>query len=480
MRLRNRAALGVAPVVLATALLGGPPSSTIARANEHPAAARVADQGAPNILIIVTDDQRDGLQVMPATRRYFKDAGVKFENAFVTTPLCCPSRATIFTGRYAHNHGVHTEADASKLDQQTTLQYYLQQAGYETAMFGKYLNSWSRAQPPPYFDRWAFFKKSGPSYKNGRWNVDGTITTIDRYSTRYIAQKATDFLTATDAVQPATPWFMYLATSAPHRPFTAQRKYRHAGVPRWRPDPSVFEHDRTDKPDYVQTQYSTPQTGRLIRKKQFRTLMSVDDLVSNVFKTMNRTGDASNTLAFLISDNGFLWGEHGLTRKTTPYTPSIQVPMLMRWPGHVPSGAGDDRLVANVDIAPTVMAATGLTPSNAAMDGRSLLDAAQVRSRLLTEYYSDQTIVKPGRFPTPSWASTRTKDYQYVEYYGSDGMTPTLEEYYDLRTDPYELDNLLGDADTSNDPDQATLAQLREQLTLDRMCTGTSGADPCP
>ncbi|MFN2594076.1 MAG: sulfatase [Actinomycetota bacterium] len=479
MRSRNTALLGAAAAVLVAGVMSFPPAvgAQLARVSDQ----RVrADDGPPNVLIIVTDDQRDGLQVMPATRRYFEDRGVKFDNAYVTTPLCCPSRASIFTGRYAHNTGVHTEADASKLDQQTTLQYYLQQAGYETAMFGKYLNSWARADAPPFFNQWAFFKKSGSSYKEGRWNVDGQVKTVDRYSTSYIDHKATKFLRAENARDTTKPWFMYLATSAPHRPFTAQRKYKNAGVPRWNPDPAVFEHDRTDKPDYVQSQYSTPQAGRLVRKKQFRTLMSVDDLVKDVFKTMNRTNDTSNTIAFLISDNGFLWGEHGLTRKTTPYTPSVQVPMLMRWPGHVSPSTTDDRMVANIDIAPTVVAATGIDPGNAAMDGRSLLDTSAMRTRLLLEYYTDSTLVKPGHFPTPSWASTRTTDYEYIEYYGPDGVTPTLEEYYDLRTDPYELDNLLGDADTSNDPDQATLTQLREQVNLDRMCSGTSGPTACP
>lgn len=473
MRGSKRAASFGAAALAVAALAGAAPSHALAPRGPG------AQQGPPNVLIIVTDDQRDGLKVMPSTRRYFEDGGVKFTNAFVTTPLCCPSRATIFTGRYAHNNGVHTEADASKLDQQTTLQYYLQQAGYETAMFGKYLNSWNRSDPPPYFDRWAFFKKSGTAYRDGKWNVNGRVRTIDRYSTDYISHKASRFLEHMDASDPAKPWFVYLATSAPHRPFTPQRRYRHAGVPRWRPDPAVYESDRSDKPDYVQSQYSTPQTGRVVRKKQFRTLMSVDDLVHQVFRTLNRTDDASNTIAFLISDNGFLWGEHGLTKKTTPYTPSIQVPMLMRWPGHVAAGTTDDRFALNVDIAPTVVAATGVTAGNAAMDGRSLLDPSE-RDRMMFEYYSDRTIVKPGRFPTPTWASLRTAGYQYIEYYGTDGVVPTVDEYYDLQSDPYELDNVLGDSDPSNDPDQATLAQLRAQLNADRMCSGTSGVNACP
>jgi arylsulfatase A-like enzyme len=130
--------------------------SLFATAGQLPTSSATGATGRPNVLIIVTDDQRGGLGVMPATRTWLKKGGTKFDNAFVTTPLCCPSRASIFTGRYTHNHHVYSnDGEGPSLIQESTLQYYLQQAGYETALYGKYLNGWDISHPPPYFDKYA-------------------------------------------------------------------------------------------------------------------------------------------------------------------------------------------------------------------------------------------------------------------------------------------------------------------------------------
>jgi arylsulfatase A-like enzyme len=182
-------------------------------------------------------------------------------------------------------------------------------------------------------------------------------------------------------------------------------------------------------------------------------------------------------LIFFLSDNGFLWGEHGLTRKAAPYTPSVQIPFLMRPPGGIPP-LEDQRLVANIDIAPTVLQTAGVLTTEPAMDGRSLL-SDNARDRILLEYY-DESNAPRKRFQAPSWASLRTASYQYVEYYGTNGSTVNFREYYDLDQDPYQLVNLLGDDDTSNDPDPVTLLLLSQQLSRDRSCTGTSGPQACP
>lgn len=436
------------------------------------------DATRPNVLIIVTDDQRDGLGVMRATRRLIADKGYRFENAVATTPLCCPARASIFTGRYAHNTGVRTEADASELDQGSTLQYYLQQAGYETALFGKYLNTWKIHNPPPYFDRWAFFGRSRNTYTQGLWNVQGTVKTIPAYSTRYLARKAEDFVTRQDARVPDRPWFMYVATTAPHNPFTPEKRYRKAPVGRLRETPAMHERDRSDKPPYVRVQLSKPTSGPRTRRRQFRTLLSVDDLVRGVFARLRRTREIRDTLVFFISDNGYLWGEHGLTRKSVPYTPSVEVPFLMRVPQTIRQVV-DDRLVANIDIAPTVMDVLDLAPTGPAMDGRSLLDD-HARSRILMEYYDQKNPHGDSRFQAPTWASLRTPDYQYVEYYRDDDTTVSFREYYDAHADPYQLDNVLGDRDPSNDLDAVTLEFLSQQLQRDRRCSGTTGESACP
>jgi arylsulfatase A-like enzyme len=136
----------------------------------------------PNILIIVTDDQRGNLSAMPAVRKYMVREGTRYTDGYVTTPLCCPSRASIFTGRYAHNHGVESnagpeESQSDPLDQETTIQSYLQGAGYRTAIFGKYLNSWPTTSTPPYFDEWAI---GDNRYRGGTLNIDGTLSTVHR------------------------------------------------------------------------------------------------------------------------------------------------------------------------------------------------------------------------------------------------------------------------------------------------------------
>lgn len=347
---------------------------------------------------------------MPQTRRWLKKGGTRFDEAFVTTPFCCPSRSSIFTGRYTHNHHVFTSGDGGNLIQKSTLQYYLHKAGYETAMFGKYLNGWDILQPPPHFNRYAMTLRSH-FYRGGIWNVNGTVRTISQYNVTYIADKAQHFLRHAGAHHP--PWFLYLALAAPHEPFIPQLKYADAPVPHWDGDPAVFESDRSDKPPYVQEANEGIRYGRKTRRAQFRTLMSVDDLVSRVVDTLHGLREMKNTLVFFISDNGLMWGEHGLKRKAVPYEQSIKVPLLVRWPGHITGGVTDSRLVANIDIAPTVLQATGVAPDPAyPIDGRSLLGSSSGRERLLTEFYGDEN--NPGT-PQGNWASTRTDAYKYTE-----------------------------------------------------------------
>jgi arylsulfatase A-like enzyme len=465
---RLRAAL------LTTALVATSWRTAPATPRQDPAAP-----AQPNVLIVVTDDQRQGLGVMPSTTFALARKGVRFDKAVSTTPLCCPARASIFTGRYAHNHGVVTEADANALDQSSTLQYYLQQAGYSTALFGKYLNSWEVENAPPYFNRWAFFAKSRNAYRDGRWNVNGMVERPSEYSTRFIEEQALGFLEEQAIVAPDQPWFMYLAPTAPHSPFVPERRYRDAYVGGWRKTPAMRESDRSDKPPYVQVQFRRPGIGRHLRRRQFHTLMSVDDLMASVLRSLRTRDELDDTLVFFLSDNGFLWGEHGLIKKSVPYLPSVEVPFLMRVPGST-DAVDDRRLVANIDIAPTVLAATGVEATGPPMDGRPLLDSSQSRDRILLEYYDQKDTRGGSRFEAPTWASTLTPDFQYIEYYKDDATTITYREYYNLRLDPYQLDNVIDDGDPANDIDPLSLQLLSQQLAQDRNCSGTSGLQACP
>jgi arylsulfatase A-like enzyme len=437
---------------------GGTPSPSVRSTPLHPA------PNAPNILIVVTDDQRQGLGVMPKTRRIFRD-GTRYTNAFVSDPLCCPSRASIFTGRYPHNHGVKTEKEATNLVQASTIEHYLQEAGYRTGIYGKYLNSWPTPKPPPFFDKWAIFRASRYGYRNGIWNVNGNIVHVPAYSTGFIGRRADSFLRSTASRQ-GQPWFLYLATAAPHFPFTPAHKYAHAAVPKWNGDAGTREVNLSDKPPFVGARRSVPLLrGKLLRRAQFRTLMSVDDMMGRLFHQLRRLHEARNTLIFFTSDNGFMWGEHGLKGKIVPYTESIRVPLLARWPGRIPAGEVD-RLVSNVDLAPTILDAAGLSADPARpMDGRSLLGKGRPRKAVLTEYF------KGHKLRMPSWASLRSHTYQYTEYYR--GGRVEFHEYYNLLTDPGELHNVIASKHPTN---KAAIRRAAALLHKARTCSGAS----CP
>ena len=426
--------------------------------------ARAQTEPLPNVLIILTDDQRpDTLDVMPATKQLFATEGTRFERAYATSPLCCPSRASIFSGRYAHNHGATNNGRAARFDEASGVQRYLQEQGYRTALFGKYLLGRPVSANPPYFDDWATFRNSPTSYRNGRWNVGGTVETVPGYSTMYMGKRAVQFIAQQESLD-VQPWMMILSTAAPHKPFTPQSRYVGAPVGRFRATPAVRERDLSDKPPLRKLGDTSRRKARLVRAKQLRTLMSVDDMVERVFTALEESGE-TNTLAVYLSDNGYMWGEHGLEEKRYPYPASVEIPLLMRWPGRVSPGTTDRRLVANIDVAPTILEAAMTEPDEEyPIDGRSLL-GDHSRDRLLLELRSDLSV--------PTWASTITPGYQYTEYYNDAGSKRRFREYYNLRSDPWQLHNLFGDKKRSNNP---PVSVLQRRLTQDRRCVGQS----CP
>jgi arylsulfatase A-like enzyme len=425
-----------------------------------------AQANRPNILVIITDDQPAAgtFAVMPDLGSWLIRGGTRYIRAFAPTPLCCPSRASLFSGRYAHNHGLLGIQPASGLDQSRTIQRALHDAGFRTAIFGKYLNRWKLEERPPHFDVWATFSKGHPGgYFGGTWNVGGKLRTISTYSTDYISNRAARFIRRRE-VADDRPWFLYLAPFAPHTKPIPEPSYENAAVPAWWRTPAMRETNRRDKPRYVRAQSVTAHFVASVRAAQLRTLMSVDDMVGRVMRLL-RELEERNTLVVFVSDNGYQLGEHSLIGKTTPYTASIRVPLLVRWPGHVPAGAVAGPLVSIVDIAPTIARAAGVVPGWA-MDGRSLLGTAP-RSALLTEFWRvpDAT--------TPRWASIRTTRYQYVEYYGSAGFRPVVREYYNLVRDPWQLVNLLGNSRHGDDPNTTRAEAL---LDAARSCAGQN----CP
>jgi arylsulfatase A-like enzyme len=243
----------------------------------------------------------------------------------------------------------------------------------------------------------------------------------------------------------------------------------------------VSESDITDKPPYLRMREvgsevpehlqggsDVVENARAIRRLQLRTLMSVDDLVGTLLRALGGLNERRDTLAFFLSDNGYLWGEHQAISKRLPYTPSIRVPFLVRYPGHVRPGTRVDRLTTNLDVAPTIADEAGLSASLAPMDGASILDR-RPRRLLFFEHWGGH---KPTSVPT--WHSIRTRGYQFVR--NSRGRGEERYEYYDLRRDPAQLVNLLGDDDPANDPSAARISRWLGLIEEYRACAGPA----CP
>jgi arylsulfatase A-like enzyme len=432
--------------------------------------ASAAGPSAPNVLIILTDDQRpfDTMlpEIMPETLQRFGAEGTTFPNAFATTPLCCPGRAGLLTGQFAHNNGVRTNGSVENLgNHSTTLEKYLEDEGYQTALTGKFLNQWPVDDNPPHWDRWSMMDP-GPDQFNTQWNIDGVVQTVTEYSTDFTAQRSVDYLAEFNT--PATddqPWFLYVNPYSPHAPYQPAPEYANAPVPAWAGNPAIFEANKSDKPPYVRKAKRDLADAVAIRDPQLRMLMSVDDMVEDIFDTLVAEDELENTIAFFLSDNGFLWSDHGLGGKNEPYLPSAQIPFYARWPGRISPGVVDTRLVANIDVAPTVFEAVGIDPTHQ-VDGVSLMKA-ETRSKMLVEAWNRGAI--------GGWASIVTPRYQYIETYEDDSVTIAHRQLYLLATDPWQLQNLLGDNRAKNDSD---VKGLSTEVRAARNC-GVTGMPTC-
>jgi N-acetylglucosamine-6-sulfatase len=394
----------------------------------------------PNVLIIVTDDQHVGtLDAMPFT----STMGRRYENAFVPFSMCCPSRASILTGNNAHTHGVWgnqlPSGGAAMFDDSSTLATWLDHAGYDTGLFGKYLNKYGADVPgtyvPPGWDRWLATTDSDGSYFDWFLSDQGTVRSQSGYQTTYYAKQAAAFI---EDASPSTPVFTYYAPLAPHVPHQPEEAYRGSfdDIAPWRP-PSYNEADVSDKPLFLakRAPLTAEQTTEIdtTYREHFETMQSVDDSVELLVDTLAETGRLDNTLIVYLSDNGYLFGEHRWVGKNTPYDGTTRVPFVMRYDAMGLSGV-DDRIVLNIDIAPTIADITGVaTPQ---MDGMSLVrtfidTAAKTRARFLLEAGSNGT----GTNRHPSYCGARSNKYLFVHYSGG------FEEFYNYRRDPWELHN---------------------------------------
>jgi N-acetylglucosamine-6-sulfatase len=461
----------------------------------------VGTSDPPNVILVLADDLDARLLEEHSADypnlRELAAEGTTFENAFVTDPLCCPSRATILRGQYAHNHRIvgnwWPQGGSRKFrelgHEGSTVATWLQDEGYRTVLIGKYMNEYHGTRVPAGWDDW--YGISG-SHLSTRLNENGHIVGFDprrHHLDDVLAEKAVGYVRR--AADEGSPFFMWLGTSAPHAP--AKPAPRHEGAfPNARlPRPPAFnEEDVSDKPDWVRDNVllNAEQIAPMkdLYRKRLQSMLAVDEMMGRLVDTLKESGELENTYVFFTSDNGWHAGEHRLTTgKWTAYEEDIRVPLIVRGPA-VPEGHTLDHLVLNNDLGPT-FAELGKAPAPGFLDGRSLTPLLgddpppleEWRSAFLVEAATelDGTVVpllSGDQFPEdwrsasrkawgrPGLEAVRTEDHLYVEYGNGE------RELYDLKDDPNELDNRYKTADPEY------LRRLRERLAALRGCSAAA------
>ena len=415
-----------------------------------------------NVVFILVDDMRHdvmGFAGHPFVKTPHIDRlageGVHFRNAFVTTSLCSPSRASILTGQYMHKHGV---VDNNNPIPPGTVFFpqHLQKAGYATAFVGKWHMGHEDDAPQPGFDRWVSFRGQGQYYAPGpqyRLNVDGEPVPLRGYITDELTDYALDWLGQQTEQQ---PFFLYLSHKAVHSEFHPAKRHENlyadveikepvtqANTPEnYRGKPMWVKNQRNSHHGVDFPYHSTSLDIKEYYRKYCQTLAAVDDSVGRIMEFLEERGLADDTVVMFMGDNGFLFGEHGLIDKRCSYEESIRVPLIARCPAVMKPGTTIESVVANIDIAPTILELAGLqTPEN--MDGRSFvglasgeLPASDWRKDLLYEYYWEWSYPQ-----TPTQFALRGDRYKFIQYHG----IWDTDELYDIQTDPQERNNLIRD-----------------------------------
>jgi N-acetylglucosamine-6-sulfatase len=450
------------------------------RNNNEPSAHRPTPSEAAakaNVVVITTDDQTAAqMRAMPRTRRLIGRTGVDFKHFYVTDPLCCPSRATFLTGQYAHNTGVTSNGGPNglaALRESDTLGVWLQDAGYRTAFVGRYLNGYGLSEPeqvPPGWTEWhALTEPTTQSYYDYEVNENGAIhhygTEPGDYKTRVIGHLAVDAIA--HAARGNRPLLLYIGFNAPHAPSTPAPRdagsYAEVTAPR---TPAFDERDVSDKPSFVRNRPPLDAKARARidsrNQKALESLTEVDRQVAKIVAALRDKGELGSTYLMFTSDNGYLDGEHRIEfGKRLAYDASSRVPLLLRGPG-IPNHANSEAVVGNIDLAPTIVAIAdarpGLDP-----DGHSLLPYATVPERLDDRPLLIESLVRDRSTDYgPPYDAIRSGRYLYVSYDSG------ARELYDLREDPFELDNRVADSRYA-----ATRSALEDKLARLRECAGS-------
>jgi N-acetylglucosamine-6-sulfatase len=420
-------------------------------------AASATAVARPNIVVVMTDDlDAASMRVMKHTRNLIQRRGTRFVNSYVTTPLCCPSRATFHTGLYTHNHGVVANdgprggsAGFSRLVRPgQTLAVRLRRAGYRTGYVGKYLNNPGGDgyfNVPPGWSRW-FEMTLGTTYRMYDFvlNANGRPQHYGRsprdYQTDVLARKALRFVSR--SARRRKPFFLMLGTVAPHRdkqregahqnPLAAPRHSIRFNDAPLRRSPSFNERRVSDKPRFIRRPKLRKREKREIRahyRSRLESLLAVDEAVARIGHRLRRMNERDETVLIFTSDNGYLLGEHRLTAKGFAYEEAAGVPLLLRGPG-IPRRERRTQIVGNVDLAPTIIdLADG---RRTGMDGRSLLPLARRPNKGQARDLLIEVLKGSGSRP---FKAVRSGDRVLVNHRGRAG------ELYDLAEDPFQLDN---------------------------------------
>jgi len=402
----------------------------------HRGHGRAVSFDKPNIIIVYTDDQRwDSLDTMPAVSK-LADEGVQFTNSFVTTPVCGPSRASTLTGRLASTLGITLNEGASgQFDPSDTIAVKLQEQGYRTALYGKYMNGYRDQFPEvaPGWDDWRVFRDGiGDLFSRGSLYLDpvmswnGVHRRETGYSTDLIADYALDYIeNNTDA-----PFFLMLSFWGPHVPLFPAARHVGELTGQAPPKPPSFEEaDMRDKPAYLQERAGKGDFDPIWDvgfPKYLEILLSVDEAVANIRAKLEELGLADNTIILFTSDNGFMFGEHWVLGKGVPYEESIRVPLIV-WNPRL-RHRDVDELVLNIDLAPTLAELAG---GELDADGRSLLPL--IFGKQVSWRHHFEIEWEPGFGLPETYRAFRSEAFKYIEW--EDGQ----REIYFLPLDPFEV-----------------------------------------
>jgi N-acetylglucosamine-6-sulfatase len=434
------------------------------------------------VLVLVDDLRWDDIGVAghpfvetPAIDRVARE-GIRFLNAFATTPLCSPSRASILTGQYAHTNGIidNTARDSASYSLPTFARP-LADAGYQTAFIGKW-HMGNDDSPRPGFTHWVAMKGQGEAI-NPSLNVNGTRLVDTGYVTDVLTDHAVDFI----ARSRGRPFLLFLAHKALH-PNIMQRDDGSTEVLKDQPEGFIAAERHRGR--YAESQVPRRENARRdpVRKPalqrrlpgveplaagtgtpdsevrdRLEMLLAVDESLARILDTLRAQGDLDHTVVIFTSDHGYFYGEHGLgPERRLAYEETARIPLIIRYPRLVAAGSTNDRLVQTIDLAPTILALANVRDT-VPRQGRSLValldgSATAWRSSILLEYYSD--IVFP-RIRNMGYQAVRTERYKYIRY----TELPGMEELYDLAQDPFEMNNLVG-----TDTGRELLPQVQAEL----------------